>query len=87
MLIPLVRLLAASLVGSMLGVVVAIMVVCGFAAMILNSILNIYYASLYFLVGALYTYRIFRKSQVSLLNEGGEGKRNQDRFLKGGKEQ
>ena len=86
MLIPLIRLLAASLVGSMLGVVVAIMVVCGFAAMILNSILNIYYASLYFLVGALYTYRIFRKSQVSL-NEGSEGKKNQDRFLKGGKEQ
>ena len=62
MMLSAIRLIAATLVGSIFGVLVAIMVVCGFAAMILNSILNIYYALLYFVIGALYTYRYFRKS-------------------------
>ena len=72
------------------GVLIAILVVCGYAAMILNSILNVYYASLYFVVGALYTYRIFKKSQVALNtdNIGSSNKpRRGDRFLKGGKEE
>lgn len=62
MLLQFVRLVAATTVGSLLGIMVSIMVVCGFAAMILNSVLNIYYALLYFMVGALYTFRYFRKS-------------------------
>lgn len=62
MLLQFVRLVAATTVGSLLGIMVSIMVVCGFAAMILNSVLNIYYALLYFMIGALYTFRYFRKS-------------------------
>ena len=86
MLLPFVRLIAAALTGSLMGFIIAILVVCGFAAMILNCVLNIYYAALYFAVGAIYTYRLFKKSQVALNFEGGD-ERKRDRFLKGGKEE
>ena len=86
MLLSLVRLSFATILGGTLGVLVAIMVVCGFAAMILNSILNIYYALLYFVVGAVYSYRIFRKSSVAQ-NDNDPQKKRKDRFLKGGKEE
>lgn len=87
MLLELVRLASAAVAGSLMGFLIAILVVCGFAAMILNSILNIYYALLYFVVGALYTYKIFKKSQVALNENAGVERRRRDRFLKGGKEE
>jgi hypothetical protein len=47
-------------------VVVAYSVVTGYAVMILSSFFNIYYAILFFIVGAVYTYKIMKKSQIQL---------------------
>ena len=65
-------LFAASITGSIYGFFLAIIVITGFTQMILNSIFNLYYSTLFFIVGSYYTYKIFKKSkiQMSLDTEG-----------------
>ena len=57
-------LLAASFTGSVYGFFTAIFVITGFTQMILNSLFNIYYSAIFFLVGSYYTYKIFKKSKI-----------------------
>ena len=61
-----ISLVVAALLGSIGGVAVAICVVSAFAAMILSSIFNVYYAVIFFLVGSFYFYKIIKKSQIQL---------------------
>lgn len=41
---------------------VVLSIICGFEEMILSSFMNIYYTSVYFIVGAYYTYKILKKN-------------------------
>jgi hypothetical protein len=45
-----------------MGIIVTISIVTGFAVMILNYILNVYYALIFFIVGFIYVYKIFKKN-------------------------
>lgn len=64
--VSIVRVAAAAWVGAVTGSILSILVVTGFAIVILNSILNIYYAAIFFAVGSYYSYRIFKKNQIML---------------------
>lgn len=61
----------ASVVGGLLGILVTLSIIAGFEEMILSSIFNVYYASIFFVVGSYYTYKIIKKNQIqmSLENE------------------
>ena len=61
----------ASVVGGLLGILVTLSIIAGFEEMILSSIFNLYYASVFFIVGSYYTYKIIKKNQIqmSLENE------------------
>ena len=52
----------ATVVGSFVGTFTALLVVSAFAAMILNEIFNVYYATIFFIVGSYYSFNIFKKS-------------------------
>mmetsp|Transcript_11523 Transcript_11523/g.17370 ORF Transcript_11523/g.17370 Transcript_11523/m.17370 type:complete len:172 (+) Transcript_11523:29-544(+) len=54
----------AAAVGAFIGIATSACVVSAFAAMILNSFFNIYYATIFFLVGSYHTYKIVKKSRI-----------------------
>jgi ABC-type nitrate/sulfonate/bicarbonate transport system permease component len=56
------KVFAASVIGSFVGTLTALLVVSAFAAMILNEIFNVYYATIFFIVGSYYSFNIFKKS-------------------------
>jgi hypothetical protein len=56
------KVFAATVVGSFVGTFTALLVVSAFAAMILNEIFNVYYATIFFIVGSYYSFNIFKKS-------------------------
>lgn len=64
-----INLVLASLVGGILGLIVAVSVVAGFTEMILSSLFNVYYASTFFIVGSFYTYKIIKKNQIQMTLE------------------
>jgi len=61
-----VKLIVALVCGGILGSTVASCVVTGFAAMILNSVFNMYYALIFFIVGSGYTYKFMKKNRIQL---------------------
>ena len=56
----------AATIGAFLGMVIVLMVIAGFSEMILSSIFNVYYSSIFFVVGSFYTYKIIKKNQIQL---------------------
>jgi hypothetical protein len=42
------------------------MVIAGFSEMILSSIFNVYYSTIFFVVGSFYTYKIIKKNQIQM---------------------
>lgn len=52
----------AAWVGALTGSILSILVVTGFAIIILSEFLNIYYALIFFCVGSFYSYKIFKKN-------------------------
>ena len=55
-------LLAATVLGGVCGVLTVLCIIAAFAEMILTSVFNIYYASIFFMVGSYYTYKIIKKN-------------------------
>ena len=51
-------------IGSCLGVGVSWGIIGGFALMICGGIFNIYFAFIFFVVGAAYTYRLLGKKRI-----------------------
>lgn len=64
-------LILACILGISFGLLISVSIVSGFAEMIMSSILNLYYAATFFIVGSYYTYKIIKKNQIqmSLENE------------------
>ena len=60
------KLISAILLGAYIGMLVAICVVSGFAAIILNPIFNIYYAFIMFIVGVAEFYRFMKKNKLEI---------------------
>ena len=58
----LILLLSSAILGAISGLLVVLSIICGFEEMILSSFMNIYYTSVYFIVGAYYTYKILKKN-------------------------
>ena len=56
------KLISASIIGSFVGTLTALLVISAFAAMILNEVFNVYYATIFFIVGSYYSFSIFKKS-------------------------
>lgn len=56
----------AATIGAFLGMVIVLMVIAGFSEMILSSIFNVYYSTIFFVVGSFYTYKIIKKNQIQL---------------------
>jgi len=52
----------AFLVGGCCGLLITLSIIAGFEEMILSSLFNVYYASIFFLVGSYYTYKIIKKN-------------------------
>ena len=48
--------------GSFFGVWLSLSIISGFTEMILSSVFNVYYASIFFVVGSYYTYKIIKKN-------------------------
>ena len=57
-------LLIAALFGAMVGGFTVMCIITGLAEIILSSVFNIYYASLFFMVGSYYSYKIIKKNQI-----------------------
>jgi len=49
-------------IGMALGMMNALCIIAGLAEIILSSVLNIYYAVLFFIVGSYYSWKIFKKN-------------------------
>ena len=56
------RLGLAAWIGALVGSILSILVVTGFAIVILSEFLNIYYAFFFFIIGSYYSYKIFKKN-------------------------
>lgn len=54
----------AGLFGSIVGTFTGMSIVCGIAEIILSSVFNVYYATLFFIVGSYYSYKILKKNQI-----------------------
>ena len=52
----------AAWVGALVGSILSILVVTGFAIVILSDLLNIYYAIIFFVIGSYYSYKILKKN-------------------------
>lgn len=52
----------AAWLGALAGSILSILVVTGFAIVILSEFLNIYYSIVFFAVGSYYSYKIFKKN-------------------------
>ena len=57
-------LVAASMIGAFFGIALTVSIIAGFTEMILSSVFNIYYATIFFIVGSYYTYKIIKKNQI-----------------------
>jgi len=58
----LLRLGVAAWLGALVGSILSILIVTGFAIVILSEFLNIYYCLVFFIVGSYYSYKIFKKN-------------------------
>lgn len=61
-----INLLIAAFLGASFGLMVSISIIAGFTEMILSSLFNMYYASIFFIVGSYYTYKIIKKNQIQM---------------------
>ena len=59
-------LIIAAIVGSVVGGFTVFCIVTGLSEIILKSVFNIYYASLFFMVGSYYSYKILKKYQIQM---------------------
>ena len=59
-------LFVATGLGAAFGLMVSLAIIGGFAEMILSSFFNAYYATIFFIVGSYYTYKIIKKNQIQL---------------------
>ena len=57
-----VSLLLAAILGGVFGLAVTLSIIAGFTEMILSSLFNMYYATIFFIVGSYYTYKIIKKN-------------------------
>ena len=57
-------LLSSAFFGAIAGLLVVYGIISGFEEMILSSFMNIYYTSIFFIVGAYYTYKILKKNEI-----------------------
>lgn len=66
------QLTTASFFGAVFGILTALYTITIFSEMILCSAFNLYFALIFFVGGAYYTYKIIKKNQIqsSLENEG-----------------
>jgi hypothetical protein len=62
----LLKVISATILGSYIGMLVAICVVSGYAAVILNPIFNIYYAVIFFIIGVAELYRFMKKNKLEI---------------------
>lgn len=53
---------ASGATGALLGIVLVLSIIATFEEMILSSFMNIYYTTLFFVVGSYYTYKIIKKN-------------------------
>jgi amino acid permease len=60
----LILLLSSATFGALAGLFTVLAIISGFEEMILCSFMNIYYTSLFFIVGAYYTYKIIKKNHI-----------------------
>lgn len=58
-LVQLCKVVIAAAMGGMLGIVISSTVVFGFMLIILTPIFNFYYALIFFLIGSVYTFKLF----------------------------
>ena len=58
------KLFAAATVGGVSGQFIIFSIIGGYTEMILSSIMNVYYASLFFCVGSYYAYKIIKKNTI-----------------------
>ena len=54
----------SALFGGIFGILTSLYIIACFGEMILCSALNIYFASVFFFVGAFYTYKIIKKNHL-----------------------
>ena len=53
---------SAGLLGGFCGMLTVFWIISAFAEMILSSVFNIYYSSMFFMIGSYYTYKIIKKN-------------------------
>jgi len=59
--VSLLKLGVAAWLGALVGSILSILIVTGYAIVILSDILNIYYCIVFFVVGSYYSYKIVKK--------------------------
>ena len=62
----LLKMICATTLGAYIGMLVAICVVSGYAAVILNPIFNVYYALIFFIIGVAELYRFMKKNKLEI---------------------
>lgn len=58
------KVFAAGMIGSFVGTFSSMAIVGGFAVFILAPLLNAYYAFIFFVIGSVYTFRLFQKNKI-----------------------
>ena len=85
MIVNLLKILLAAFIGSFFGMMVAMCMVSGFAAIILVPVFNVYYAAIFFFIGSMYSYKIIKKNQIQMdfVPQQNNDKKRPDRFHRG----
>ncbi len=63
-LVVMLQVILASSLGALIGSFASLIVVMGFAAMILTPVLNVYYAAIFFICGGVSLHRMMRKNRT-----------------------
>lgn len=57
-------LILSAAIGAISGTIICLSIISGFTEMILSPVFNLYYSSIFFVVGSYYTYKIIKKNQI-----------------------
>lgn len=58
------KVITAGFVGSIVGMIIGVSVISGYALIILTPVFNIYYALIFFIIGSVYTCKLFQKNKI-----------------------
>jgi uncharacterized protein YacL len=58
------KIILAGIMGSFMGMFISLFIVFGFTLIIFTPVFNMYYALIFFVIGSVYTFKLFQKNKI-----------------------